>query len=110
MILEIYITLTCIAIVLLIFGYYFDGILFKLLGYSFLFIINIIPLFGGGIEYHSGDTVTEISPTVTTIVKDYSLFDSFYFFFLLTIIGSLGVLFIAAETPQAKKFMEDDDD
>lgn len=108
MILSIYITLSCLSLVLLFAGYWLDGDLFKVLGYSFLFIVNVVPLTDGGIQFHSGDTIDVISSSQTVVTKDYTLFNSFYLFFFMSVLGALGILFVSVETSVFKKLMEDD--
>lgn len=91
MILELFIFLFILTFVIIGFGYYLNNVILKVVGITFLFLVGV--QLEMGIEYKIGDTITEISLTETSIVSNYSTFNSHSFgYFLIVLSVFWGVL------------------
>jgi hypothetical protein len=104
MYLTIYFLFLGLAIVLLAFGYLLEGqpnnpgLVFKIIAYGMFFMINIVPLFGGGVTYQAGNYVEEVNSTHVVRTAEYSTYNEFYIFLFLTLLGGYGgTLFVMEE-------------
>jgi len=85
-----------IAIILIIVGYIFDGILFKTIGYAMLFLINF-PILANNdsLEYKTGET---LNGGITTY--DYSNYSNYWLFSILALLGVFGIILLSVEEYQ----------
>lgn len=99
MMLTIYLVFIGLSFILITLGYLFEAMLLKILGFAFLFTIHITTIFSG-VDYHIGDTVTEINSTVTSIEMNYDNYSFHFISFFMCCLGFLGVSFIYIDHKQ----------
>lgn len=95
MIFGIFLVLLVIAASLIVFAYFSKNLALQVIGYFFLFLLGNQLLFGT-LEYPVGQTVTEVSSTVSTITTDYQNREEHQFGFWLTfaaVVGFIGSYF-----------------
>lgn len=98
MILGIYAVFMLLALILIALGYAYDGMVLKLIGFAFIFIINVNVLgwmAPVGIQYHSGDIINDTG-LVTEVTLQYDTYDPHliaYFFAIMGFFGSTYVIF-----------------
>lgn len=86
MILELYIFLFALTFVIIGFGYYLNNVVLKMVGIAFLFLVGV--QLEMGIEYKTGDTITELSSTTTEVVSNYSVFNSHTFGYFIMVLSA----------------------
>lgn len=96
MILELFTILILISFSLVGLGYYMDVDVLRILGFFFIFILGIILINGGGIEYHTGDSINQTG-SQTTVIKDYATFDDWRINIFLAIVGGMGITLVLAQ-------------
>lgn len=111
----IYMSLLGIAFLLLYLGYYTmqfknnPSIVFKIIAYGIFFMINISPLFGGGLSYQAGNFIEDdVNTTRMTRTAVYSTYDNFWYFFFMVILGGYGAVLFVMEEYQNWKIRFDD--
>ena len=83
-----------IIAVLIIAGMFFDSVVFKVLGFGFLFIINF-PLITPGIDYKDGELAVTLNSSHTDTQNQYANFQAFHIFSFLALIGVYGTAFFS---------------
>lgn len=98
----LYLGIFAIALFFILLGYLHknDADIFKIAGFSIMFILGVLLLPGvpGSIDYKTGTTLTRTEMTVSTNQTDitatetdlYSTYDNFTFGFLIAVLSVLG--------------------
>lgn len=97
--LTIYLVFLGLSLFLITIGYFFQAMLLKVLGFSFIFIIHIVTIFSG-VSYHTGDTITEINSTVTEVEMNYTNYSFHTISFFMAVLGVVGSTLIYLDHKQ----------
>ena len=122
MLATIYFSLMALSVAFIFIGYLIQNmsnvpndssIVFKIIGYGALFIVNMVPIADSGIQFESGNFVETGALTDTvTHTATYTTFHNLYLWIFLVTLGLYGaVLFVSEEYKGWKikfnKFAED---
>lgn len=104
MILALWTILFLVAVVFIAIGYLANIEVMKIVGFAFIFLLGIVPLFDS-IEYKTGDTINKTGDfyTVTSV---YSDFQDNMWGLLISAIGVLGWVIVYIQYKADKRFVD----
>jgi hypothetical protein len=97
MIIDIFLIMLIVTLALIILGSYLDISAITIVGIAFLFMLGIIilnPSGIGGIDYKTGDIITETNATSSVITHTYTTYDDRTFGVFLGIISVIWFIVI----------------
>ena len=90
MILEIFTILFIISLIMIGLGQYLEADILKIFGFFLWFILGMAMTTEGGIEYKSGDNITEIGDT-TVVTPNYNTYENRLISVFMAIVGVMGI-------------------
>ena len=90
MLISLYVSLMLLSIIILVIGYWAQILPLQILGFMFLFVINVPLINSTGIEYKVGNNITETSPTNTYTTDIYNSFSIRTIAMFISIMGLFG--------------------
>jgi len=105
-ILGIYAVFMILALILIALGFAYDGMILKMLGFAFIFLINVnilgfmAPV---GIQYHSGDIINETGTGITEVTIQYDTYNPHTIAYFFAIMGFFGSMYIFYEDYKSRR-------